>query len=229
MVAASERSLNKDYSVFKVYVRCSPDPFWQTFFDSLSKGQFPKGFYYDDNLRCIIFTSKKDKSCVEVNSPTSKADTFRSFHLLQNFFRAKGIFSSSDIPLETDEAPKSDFLGVSNWASIKVKSMRKLLIHRYCARLTEMFDLNVSPELLSERIMLMLSFKSIRPADIVIRKGRVVGIKNVYVEADDPEEVTFPKVAKPRKISQTKKEPPPAILQAIERLIRDDRARMVKV
>lgn len=227
MTAGPDRPFGKDYSVFKVYVKCSPDPFWQNFFGALSQGEFPKGFYYDDNLRCVIFTSKKDKSCVEVDAPATKADTFKSFHRLQNFFRAKGITSPGDVPSDGlgEDAPKTEFAEVTDWASIKVKAMRKLLIHRYCVGLIEVFDLATTPELLSEKIMLMLSFKSIRPVDIVIKKGRVVGIKNVYVE----DEVTFPKVTKPRKISQSKKEAPPAILQAIEKLIKDDRARMVRV
>lgn len=218
----------RDYSVFATYGKCSTDPFWQNFFEALGRGEFPKNFYYDENLRCVVFTSKKaaQRASVAVDKSTSTAETFKTFHLLQNFFRDRGISSPSDVTLGRLSDPGPVRVVATTWAEVKSKPMRKLLIHNFALRLTEVFELDVSPQLLADKIMLMISFQSIKPADIVISKGRIIGIKNVWVEG---EEVSFPRVTRPRKAAPAKKEAPPPILQAIEKLIKDDRTRMVRV
>jgi hypothetical protein len=217
---------NKDFSIFAKYAKCSPDPFWQTFFEALGRGEFPKGFYYDEALRCINFSSKKERAAVEVELPTTKVDTFRNFHRLQNFFRTKGVHSPADVVVPTTEDSPVATPSASTWAAIKAKSTRKLLIYNFCVGLCVMFNLGIPPDVVAEKVMLMMSFQSIKPADVVIKNGRIVGIKNVFIDEAD---VTFPKVTKPRKAPPAKKEAPPAILQAIEKLIKDDKARLVRV
>lgn len=167
--------------VYPIFLECCEfieDTFWKNVFEDLSYGKCPYGTYITKDFLCCNYKNKEFSYKIE--NKNSK-ELYTDVYLL--FVKKLGLMSYKDkiekkinfdnIQIEIKESRK-------NWANIRKKNMKDLLIENYVINMKHKYFLTVkqSQELLSA-IFIGMVFKVINVKDIDYDNGVIKNISGI--------------------------------------------------
>jgi hypothetical protein len=173
--------LKKDV-IFPIFLECcqyaNGDIFWENVFEDLAYGRAPYGAYISKNFLSCNYKKK------EFNYPIEKKDP-KVIHTEVYALLSKklGILSQRDkVNLEKNFSQAETDLKETrkNWAKIRKKNMRELLIELFVIRMKNEFVLtnDQSRDLLSF-IFMALTLKVISSDDINYENGQILAIDGI--------------------------------------------------
>lgn len=166
--------------IYPFFIECGKyidDVFWKSIFEDLAYSITPYGVYINkDFLTC----NYKDK---EFSYKIQKKDSKELYDDIYNIFKNKlGLMSRDEIiKKRTDiDNMKEDIRNYKEWASIKKKNIKELLIEKYALTMKTKYTLSLAQtRQLVSMIFLAFIFKVITSDDIKISNGCVEKIEGI--------------------------------------------------
>ena len=170
----------KDELIYPIFLECckyTDDIFWKYIFEDFAYGKTPYGTYITKNFLCCNYKTREfsykintDKS-PEVLYNEIYDILFNKFGLLSNKDKVKKreLFDSTQKEIDNQQ--------LSNWNSIKKKSVKNILVENYIIEKKKKFNLsfNQIKKLLSI-IVIGIIFKTISSADIDYSNSKINNI-----------------------------------------------------
>lgn len=166
------------YPVFLECLQFINDTFWENIFEDLAYGKTPYGTYINKDFLCCNYKDKEFSYKIEKKDPET---LYNDIYLLLG--KKLGILSLRD---KTNK--QIDFQNIENelkecrknWANIRKKNIKDLLIERYVLNMKKKYSLTYkqSQNLLST-IFIGLVFKVISVKDIKYSDGCITEIEGI--------------------------------------------------
>lgn len=165
--------------IFEQLANLTEDNFWKTIFLDCSRGRFPRGFTFKNNL--LKFKKGNKMTCLEITS--NLVETFTSY---MNFFQsAGGIMSKEDrekikkmeeerileqIEKETDK----------NWKDIKKENLKEALLNEFIKEICEDLNFNEQEKIeLTTTIKKGIILKCFNNDNIIMEDGKISEIEGL--------------------------------------------------
>jgi hypothetical protein len=169
--------------VYPFFIECckyTDDAFWKSIFEDLAYSITPYGVYVNkDFLTC----SYKDK---EFSYKIQKKDPKELYEDIYSIFKNKlGLMSRDEIikkKIDVDNM-KEDIRTYTDWANLKKKNIKDLLIEKYALSMKTKYSLTLpQTRHLVSIIFLAFIFKVITSEDITIKNGNIEHIEGIDFE-----------------------------------------------
>lgn len=156
-----------------------PDIFWENIFEDLAYGKPPYGTYISNDFLCCNY-KKKDFSYKIEDSKDPLQLYEEIYSILKNRL---GLLSKQDKAknkLEFQSTEDTLKNTRKNWADIKKKNIKDLLIEQYVVRMKKVHQLGIKQtRFLNSVISIAMVFKVVTSADIDYRDGIIHDIKGI--------------------------------------------------
>lgn len=167
------------------------DVFWKSILVDLSYGICPKGsFISKGNLCCY---KKAEKILKNIDSFVLNVNDVILF-LKQN----TSLRSQKEKNKVLEELKKyNNMEDITNWTSIKKKSLKDVLIERYILSIYKKYVLNYEQiSSIKSDLLLAIAFKHIKPTDIFIKDGEISEINGISFSEQGSVSITNSKISK---------------------------------
>lgn len=166
------------YPVFFECCQYADDTFWVNLFEDLAYGKTPYGTYISKNFLCCRYKNK------EFSYKLDRKDSLKLYNDIYKLLTVKlGILSKKEkvkkrVAFHKTEARIKHFR--QNWANIRKKNIKDLLIERYVVDMKKKYNLTIkqAKNLLSV-IFIALVFKAITSKDIDYFDGKIQHIEGI--------------------------------------------------
>jgi hypothetical protein len=175
---------NKKEIIYPIFLECcqyTNDIFWENIFEDLAYGKTPYGTYISKDFLCCNYKDKEFSYKIEKKTSIQLYnDIFSLLHkklgLLSPRDKIKKKIDFHNIEEEIKESRK-------NWASIRKKNIKDLLIENYVIDMKNKYCLtmNQSKYLLSV-IFIAMIFKVITVKDIKYENGKIEHIEGIDIK-----------------------------------------------
>lgn len=176
----STRIQDVKHPLFQQCQTLEPLPFWKSFFESCSYGQFPRGLMYQNDT--LIYRKAKKKPAVTCYVPSDPPEALR---VVKYFMRQEvGVISVDEITekrVEMDIALRKNLIPAdSTWKDIRAPTARQQMIALFCFRMMEEYGLSVAKTNdLFITINIGLLCETITGDDIKLAGGTIVEIRGL--------------------------------------------------
>lgn len=163
------------YPIFLSYLKDITDSFWKGVFEDLAYGISPKGTYITKG-RIWVLNKKGERSSFSIEENSNKR--FEASELIEFFTRKLCLRSQFEKDKQLYSLKCNDECeNLCNWASIRKKILKEMIIEKYVIEMKITHNLSIKQS--KSLMMLILSaitFKSIKPSDIVLDNGEIKSI-----------------------------------------------------
>lgn len=169
------------YPIFLECIQYIKDPFWKTIFEDLAYGKTPNGTYITKNFLTCNYKDKEFSYKIErKDSYILYTDIYellnKKLGIISNKEKSKKRFDFNKIEFEIQETKR-------NWADIKKKNIKDLLIELYVIDMKQKYSLsNKQTQYLLSVICIALIFKVITNRDINYIDGKIQSINGINFE-----------------------------------------------
>jgi len=166
------------YPVFLECLQFINDAFWENIFEDLAYGKTPYGTYINKDFLCCNYKNKEFSYKIEKKDPKTLYNDIYSL-----LGKKLGILSIRD---KTNR--QIDFQNIENelkecrknWANIRKKNIKDLLIERYVLNMKNKYSLSYKQaQTLLSTIFIGLVFKVISVKDIKYSDGNITEIEGI--------------------------------------------------
>jgi hypothetical protein len=172
------------YPVFLECLQFINDAFWENIFEDLAYGKTPYGTYISKDFLCCNYKDKEFSYKIEKKDPETLYNDIYSL-----LGKKLGILSLRD---KTNR--QIDFQNIENelkecrknWANIRKKNIKDLLIERYVLNMKTKYSLSYKQsQTLLSTIFIGLVFKVISVKDIKYSDGSITEIDGITFDEKD--------------------------------------------
>ena len=168
--------------IFEQLANLTEDIFWKTIFLDCSRGKFPRGFTFKNN----VLTFKKGNKMTRLELTTNLAESFTSS---MNFFQsAGGIMSKEDrekIRRKEEERILEQIESETekNWKDIKKENLKEILLNEFINDICEELKFNdMEKRELTTTIKKGIILKCFNNENIIMEDGRIVEIEGLIYD-----------------------------------------------
>ena len=173
--------------IFEKCANLTEDEFWNSIFMDCSRGKFPRGFFFKNNL----LTHKRGSKMTTLEISKSATETYTD---VINFFQVKaGIMSQEDRKrlqqrederiLEQMEKEKD-----ISWGQIRKENLKEVLLNEFICDLCERMDLNEEEKReLITTIKKGIMLKCFNSNNIIMSEGKIVEIDGLIYNEETRE------------------------------------------
>lgn len=175
------RDRNLKHPVFQACRDLEPIPFWKSFFDSCSFGQFPKGLIFQNDT--LSYRKAKKKPAITCYVPSEPTEALR---VVKYFVRNEvGVISVDEITekrVEMNIALRKNILPAdTTWRDIRAPTVKQQMIALFCFKMMEACELtHAETNHLFITINIGLICETITGDDIVLVDGGINEIHGLY-------------------------------------------------
>ncbi len=165
------------HSIFEECAKMTDDDYWKSIYNNCSKGKFPRGFSFKNN----VLMHKKGSKVSTLQLDNCKTDTFIS---TRKFFQfTGGIMSVSDRKL-LEDMEEDRLTELSNkeitWKDIRLEKHKEMLILEYVNDMTKNYSLSdIEKKELTTVIKKGLMLKYFNGNDIIVKDKKIINIKGL--------------------------------------------------
>jgi hypothetical protein len=128
------------HPIFEKCASLTDDAYWVSVFNDCSRGKFPRGFSYKNNM----LLHKKGNKITRVEIPNSISETFFTS---KEFFRVSGGIMSSQDRKKMKEIEEEKLLEKESnkdykWKDIKTEKLKEILINEFIKDISEKLNFN---------------------------------------------------------------------------------------
>lgn len=168
------------YPFFIECCKFAENIYWQTIFEDLAYGISPCGTFISNNCLTCTYKGKSFVYRIQKKSaPILYAD-------IMNLFREKmQIMSSNELVKKKELAGnvRDDIDTCNNWAHLKKKNLKEILIEQFAISKRKEFGLTLAQaRCLIAMVCIAIVFKVLMPSDIRVRNGIVERIEGFEFE-----------------------------------------------
>jgi len=176
--------MQKKELLYPIFLECcqfTSDIFWENIFEELAYGKTPYGTYISKNF--LICNNRKKNFSYKITFQDAKTVYTDIYQILVNKLGLLSQREKIKQRLELQESEKKIKASQTDWASIRKKNVKEILIEQYVVRMKTLHNLSVQEAryLLSVIYMAMM-FKVITSKDIEYNNGRINHIENIDFE-----------------------------------------------
>ena len=170
--------------IYPIFLECcqyADDTFWESIFEDLAYGKPPYGTYISKNFLCCSYKKKEFSYKIEKkNAETIYNEVYtlltKKLGLLSQREKVKKRKDFSDLEDSMKDSRKS-------WCDIRKKNMKELLIELYITRMKDKYSLTIKQaRYLMSVILIAMTFKVIKPEDIIYNNNRIESIDGIDFE-----------------------------------------------
>lgn len=167
--------------VYPFFLECIPfckDSFWENTFEDLAYSKTPYGTYISKDFLCCSFKDKEFSYKIERKDPEL---LFKEvYSLLGNKVGILSYKEKIKKKLDFQELEKTIVESMSDWASIRKKNIKDVMIEKYVIAMKHQHNLSiVQTKYLLSLIILCLLFKTITSKDIVYDEDHISSIEGI--------------------------------------------------
>jgi hypothetical protein len=164
--------------VYPFFIECckyAKDRFWKNIFEDLAYGITPYGTYINKDLLTCNF---KDKEFVY---KIQKKDPEEIYNEIYSIFSLKmSLMSREEIIKKKQDIGNTTNIALDDWASIKKKNLKEVMIERYVIDMKNTFSLSVKQaKYLVSIIFLAFVFKVFNTSDVSVKDGKITNIEGL--------------------------------------------------
>lgn len=196
-----------EYPIFKQAAELTADPFWQSVFNNMALGTFPRSSKYVNNMLTYKIKSKTYNVTVDQENPASALEDV-SFFLRT---KAKMLSPTDKLILSSqakEQLARATEIEIDSWAKIRTVEHRKQLISRYVRDVAADLRLNEADiKRLEAYIVMGCTAGHFGPHNITVEGGVISNIKGYkWTECGPKPETGYAfKMKKPAKSRRTTK------------------------
>lgn len=196
------------YLRFSNYAKRTTDVHWKSQFNSMSRGEFPRGFYLNSSGNTILSEDGRKLKLKDDDDP---------INIFDNSVNIRKFIEGEDKVKSPQKSP------VSEWKGIKSKEARYHLISDFSKRLQTDPD---KRRRTIDQINFCIQIKMIGPSDIHMKGGKVISIDGIKI--DKTGNVVIPQISIPKKSPIVKKKKN-TLRAHIEKMIKENQQRLEKI
>lgn len=165
--------------IFEQLANLTEDNFWKTIFLDCSRGRFPRGFTFKNNL--LKFKKGNKMTCLEITS--NLVETFTS---CMNFFQSAGGIMSKEDREKIKKMEEERILEQiekdtdKNWKDIKKENLKEALLNEFIKEICEDLNFNEQEKIeLTTTIKKGIILKCFNNDNIIMEDGKIFEIEGL--------------------------------------------------
>jgi hypothetical protein len=173
--------MSKKEIIYPFLLNCvsyCPDGFWSSIFEDLAYGRPPNGTYISKNF--LNYKQKDTGFCYKIEDKPPHELYEEIYTLLKNNANvlSKNDIMKTKLEFQTQKEKLKD--SRQQWANIRKKNIKDLLIEQYVVRMKKEYLLNIKQaRKLKSTISIAMVFKVITKDDITFENGSITKINGI--------------------------------------------------